>query len=248
MKQISRWASQHRYLAISLLVGCEVVNGHIGVLLGANCLESWPRGVITVLLLLLSGGAIGIRQWGTPRFGRLTYPAQRRLLLGAFGLNFLLFVALGGLWGAMAANPTPQHTALASRTAVTRTDTIPPAPPGKPVVQTPAPTSKPTSDSGKRVAYVLLGLVGIGLGIFSMGLACSISCAGHGFAAVLTLLFGFGFMAGSVYLLARLREHPIQPLRELPQPARRHILGRFWKASLLLIGIFGSILLLTAIF
>lgn len=251
MKAISGWASRHTYLAIGLLVGCEIVNACNGILIGANALEYWPTTLVAGLMGLLIGGVMGLRRWVPPRFHRLRYHRQRLVLLAAFGANFLLFVGLGGLWGQAVSYPTSERVALASRSVRPRPDTLLPASAGVSsgtlVTQPTAAPAKPANDTGKRVLYAFLFLLGLGAMFFSAALACHIACAGHGFAALLVLALGTGFMAGGIYFISRGLERPILPLRELQPAQQRRIRGRFWKAWLLLIGLLGLLFLLAFI-
>lgn len=239
MRTLSRWAHRYAGFAISLLIFCEVGNGWMGVLLGANLPISWPGGGLAGATLVLLAGAIGLRFWLAPRTAG-DYVAHRRTLLAAFLTNFLLFVALGAGWEQSVVQPSGQGSVLGSRQRIIRTDTT-----ARPTPETIRPATTPASaatvsasdkQTGKRIGYVLLFVLGIGLAYVSAGLACNILCSGYGFLAALTLALGLGFLAGGIFFLGRATENPLKPMRELTQPERRRSVRRFWLSWIILIG------------
>lgn len=248
MKAVSRWANRHARLAIALLIGCEVINGFGGVLLGANTLNSLPGVILLLLGLLIVGVAIGVRSPAAARIAGPTYEARRWRLAVAFGSNWLLWLVLGAYWSHSVETATPAGTAWGSRRVVVRSDTLidpvdttirPPVVYGK-VAQKQRNSRQHTY---KQIGFFFLFLLGLAVWYFSIALACTIACSGYGALAALTVALGFGFLAGGGYFLSRAAEHPFVPLREQPLWQRRRILRRFWLVWLLLIGVFSGLLL-----
>ncbi|GAB2545422.1 hypothetical protein [Spirosoma aerophilum] len=249
MKNISRWASQHARTAIALLILCETANAANGLLLGMNLLENWSAGYIVLLMLFFLGGALFI-QTQSARLANKSYWVIRRWLFGAFMTNCILFTLLGGTWAANVEKSTFTQTALGSRQLVVRSDTIAPSPNLKSTnpayYETPVSAKEqPVKDqSGKRLGFVLLFLLGIVLTVYAAGLACSLACAGNGTLAFLVGLMGSGIFYGSFVLLSRAFDKIIKPWKLMTRPERKRVYLRslllllgFWVLSALLGGL-----------
>ena len=253
LHKISCWASRHVRLAIFLLISGEIINALDGILLGANLLATWPGGV---LLLLTGAGlmvAVGVRRQPVtypPGREARTYAAGRWQLARAFGSTFLLAILLGGLWGQSATCPAPSQAARAARQVRMPADTIIQPRSATAVQPATAATTAPIrsyDQTGKRIGYVLLFVLGLVLLFFSVGLACDLACSGHGFGALLVLGLGFGFVAGGMFFMGRATDRPLKPMRDLTKPERRRALRRFWLGGLVLLGITGLLLLLSSL-
>ncbi len=241
MKSLSRWASRHPPLAIALLILCEVANGLNGLVLGSALLGNGSVGGLMVGISLVLGGAVYVRI----RYdGRAGYWVSRRYLFAAFVSNYLLFGLVGGLMESRG-QPLDMYTgARASRRlVVVAADTVAPAVDSVRVAgpaavgkQVPSP-----SQTGRRLLYVFLGLLGLVLAQFSVGLACSLSCSGYGFGAALVFLFGFlGFLVSGIYFVKRALT---KRLERTPQERQRDGRG-FGLAWLILAGIFAALFLI----
>lgn len=242
MKNLSRWAKRHSRTAILIIVICEVCNAFSGLLLGLNLLESWPIGNLLLLGVLLGGGAVYVR---LHHHSDQPYWVARRWLFGAFLSNFLLFGVLGGLWAERIQSPTANQAVWGSRRVVMRSDSVVKLDNIRPLHQAQL-TSRRTSDenqTGKRIGYVLLFLLSIGLTYVSVGLACNLACSGYGALALLVFLLGMGILAGGIFFLIRSFENRIAPLKEMDKPQRRRTLRRFWLTWLTLIGVVAVYLL-----
>lgn len=250
MKQLSRWARQHKYLAIALLIGCEVANAFNGLLLGANALDNWTSNALVLSMLALLGVGVWVRWWAM-RHPPNTYAASRWQMVAAFGSTYLLFVFLGAQWGQSVTQPTGYRAAYGSRQVVMRSDTL--IQPGKSTAGVsgtavpPNATPEGGKQTGRLIAYILLFLAGIGLMVLSVGLACNIACAGSGFLALIVLVLGLGAGAGGVFFAGWAADKPIRRWRDIPKPERPKMTRRFWRAWLILIAIVGAILLLGAV-
>lgn len=248
MKAVSRWANRHTRLAIALLIGCELINGFGGVLLGANVLSDLPGVTLLLLGLLAVGMAIGVRSSAVARITGPAYDARRWRLAVAFGSNWLVWIVLGAYWSQSVQTATPAGMAWGSRRVVVRSDTL--INPADTTIRPPVVYGKAAQKSGdshrhtyKRIGFFLLFLLGFVIWYFSIALACTIACSGYSALAALTLALGIGFLAGGGYFLSRAVESPFVPLRERPLRERRRTLRRFWLLWLILTGLLAVSLL-----
>lgn len=248
MKAISRWASRHARLAIVLLIGCEVINGVGGVLMGANTLNDLSGVSLLLLGMLTVGLAIGVRSPAAARIAGPAYDAQRWRLAIAFGSNWLLWLVLGAYWSHSVETAAPAGTAWGYRRVVVRSDTL--TDPVDTTIRSSVVYGKVAQQPGnrrqhtyKQIGFFFLFLLGVAVWYFSIVLACTITCSGYGALAALTFALGLGFLAGGGYFLSRAAEHPFVPLREQPLRQRRRILRRFWLVWLISVGIFAVSLL-----
>lgn len=246
MKNLSRWASRHAFLAILIIISCEVLNAFNGLLLGLNLLEGWSMGSLLLLFLALLGGVILVRN----RFnGSQTYASNRLLIFGAFLGNFFLFGTLGGLWAESVQTPDSNRAAFGYRQEVSQSDTL-----IKPKNRRSSNLTDYYADrtereqtgnqTGKRILYVLSFLAGIFLAGLAAGVACNLACAGYGVGAFLVLLLGTGIFLAAFLLLSRAFGKVIKPWREMTRRER----GRTWlRALYLLFGFWALSALLGAV-
>jgi hypothetical protein len=249
MKNLSRWASRHSRTAIVLLILCETGNAANGLLLGMNLLESWPTAYIVILMLGFVAVALFI-QTQSARLVSQSYWVIRRWLFGAFMTNYILFTLLGGFWATSVHQSTFSQTAWGSRQIAVRSDTITPTPNLKSTnpayYEAPAAVQEqPIKDqTGKRIGFVLLFLLGIVLSAYAVALACSLACAGNGTLAFLAALIGGGIYLSSFLLLSRAFDKIIKPWKLMTRPERKRVYLRslllvlgFWLVSALLGGL-----------
>ena len=251
MKNLSRWANRHGRKAIVLLALCEVGNALNGLLLGMNLLENVSAGGLLLLILALLAGAFFL-QTQSARVDSMRYWVGRRWVFGAFMTNFLLFVLLGGLWATSLQTPTSGQTAWGSRRIEVSSDTL--APPKKRQATNPAyyeersvEREQPVGNqTGKRVGFVFLFLLGIVLSGYATGLACNLACAGNGALAVVVLLTGVGLMLGSFFLLSRAFGSVVKPWKQMSRTERKRtyaralfLMGGFYALLILLGSVFG---------
>lgn len=254
MKTISRWASRHVRFAVVLLGISEAGNAATGVLLGVNLPGSRPTGGLLLLMVGLLLLAAFLQQQSAHAAGR-SYRASRRWLFGAFITNFLLFVALGGLWAASVPIPTNQP-AWGSHRVTARADTlVQPTTPTtrqatnpdyyedrRPVAATPViATPAVKNQAVRRIGFVLLFLLGVVISIYSTALACNLACAGNGAAAVVVLLLGSGLFVAGFFMLSRALDKVIKPWRSMTTTERWRVRIR---SLLLLLGFFALTTLL----
>ena len=245
-KNLSYWASRHVRTAIVLLIVCETVNAVNGLLLGMNLLENWPTGSLLLLISGLLAGAIFI-QTQAPRVAGQSYWIGRGWLFGAFLTNFFLFVLLGGWWASSVQTTTTNQVAWGNRRLEVRSDTL--VKPGDLRSTNPAyyeerstVSEQPvTNQTGKRIGFVLLFMLGIVLSGYAVGLACSLVCAGNGTLAFLVGLLGVGIFGGSFFLLSRAFGKVIKPWKEMTRLERKRtyaralfLLGGFYVITVLL--------------
>lgn len=246
MKNLSRWASQHGSTAIALLILCEVGNAVNGLLLGVNLLENWPAGCLLFLMVGFVAVAFFI-QTQSARINKQSYWVNRKWLFGAFMTNFLLFILLGGFWATSIQKPTFSQTAWGSRRIEVRSDTIVPQQTLKPTnpayyeAQSAVQEQPIRNQTGKRIGFVLLFLLGIVLSGYAVGLACSLACAGNGVVAFMVGLIGGGIFVSSFFLLSRAFDKIIKPWKLTSRPERKRVYLRalllllsFWIVSTLL--------------
>lgn len=246
MKTLSHWASRHVRTAILLLILCEVGNAVNGLLLGMNWLDDWSEGSLLSLIAGLLAGAYFL-QTQSARVDSMRYWVGRRWLFGAFMTNFLLFILLGGLWASRVQAPTTSHAAWGSRRVTVPSDTL--VRPEKTrssnpsyYEERPAINERPVGNqTGKRIGFVLLFLLGITLSGYAVGLACSLSCAGNGTLAFLVSLLGVGALGGSFFLLSRAFGRVIKPWKQMNRPERKKV---YFRALLLLVGFYATLILL----
>jgi MFS family permease len=250
MKNLSRWASRHTRTAIVLLVICEIGNAVNGLLLGMNLLDNWSEGGLLLLISGILAGAFFL-QTQSERVAGMRYWVGRRWLFGAFMSNFFLFILLGGLWASRVQVPTADHTAWGARRIDVRSDTL--------IRPTDARSSNPayfeeratvndqpiSNQTGKRVGFVLLFLLGITLSSLALGLACNLTCAGNGALAFVVALLGTGIFVGSFFLLSRAFGKVVKPWKQMNRFERRQtyvralfLMGGFFAVSVLLGRIF----------
>lgn len=248
MKNLSQWASRHGLIAILLLVLGEVVNGFNGVLLGASGLGTVSPFSLCLGILLLTGLILFVLSYARQSYLRGNYWAGRRWLFMAFLGNFLLFTLLGGLWNQRIQEPRSTVSALGNRRIDVVRDTVIPVDSTRQANWSAAQANVPTADqpapAGKRAGYILLGLLGIVVAYFVAGIACSIACAGYGFLAAVTFLFGLGGLAGTVYFFGRAMQKPLKRRRDMTPDERRRDSRRFWLAWLIIVGIVSLLLVI----
>lgn len=241
MKFLSRWASRHVPLAITLLILVEVANGINGLLMGATLLGGWSASALWLVtgLVLIGIGSVRVRYAKQSGF----WP-KRWCLLGAFVGNVLLFGCVGGLLENSVQSAQPASGVWGNRRVNVVGDTLRPA---SDSIQTtdnqPMVVRKTRAHprNERRLLYVFLAILGVGLAYFAVGLSCSLSCSGYGFAAALVFLFGFlGSVLGSAYFLKRAIAKQLKRSADM----RRRDLQRFGLAWLILIGIFLTLILL----
>lgn len=241
MKSLSRWASLHGRTAIALLILCETGNAANGLLLGMNLLENWSAGYIVLLILGFIAGAIFI-QTQSARLANRSYWVVRRWLFGAFMTNYILFILLGGFWATNVQQATFRfsQTAWGSRQITVQADTI--APPQNLKSTNPAYYEIPTAtvqaqpikdQTGKRIGFILLFLLGIFLSASAIVLACRLACAGYGTFAFLVALLGGGIYLSSFFMLSRAFDKIIKPWKLMTRSERRRV---YWRSLLLLLG------------
>jgi hypothetical protein len=248
MKHLSHWARRHARIAIPLIVAFEIINAFNGILLGVNLLQGWAAISLLLLGLGLLIGGLWIRSQSANNPGQ-AYAVGRRWLFGAFLGNVLLFGVLGGLWAEQAQVPTPDRAAWGLRRAIIRSDTTVTATHGQSAWERSrtGQKAKPQEQTGKRIGFVLLFVLGLALTYVTVGLACGLACAGYGFFAVITLILSLGFSAGGIFFLNRSFQQVIKPMREMDRSERRRTLRPFWIAWAALISIVGIVLLLAAV-
>lgn len=236
MKNLSRWASQHSRTAIALLIVCEVSNAANGLLLGMNLLENWPVGRLLLLIIGLVAGAF-FMQTQSARVANRPFWVGRRWLWGAFMINFLLFILLGGIWVTSIQQPTSGQAAWGNRQLEVRSDTIVPTQKSTNTAyyeERSAVYEQPIKDqTGKRIGFVLLFLLGIVLSGYAVGLACSLACAGNGALAFIVGLLGGGIFLSSFFLLSRAFDKVIKPWKLMNRPERKRV---YLRSLLLLLG------------
>lgn len=125
MKYISRWASQHVWAAILLIIGCETANAVNGLLLGMNLLADWPVSILVLLMIVLLAGFVYV-QTRSVSVASVPYWVGRSWLFGAFIRNFLLFILLGGLWASPGQISTGSLPVKGSSRTISRSDTLAP--------------------------------------------------------------------------------------------------------------------------
>lgn len=253
MKNLSRWASRHVPLAITLIFLGEIANAFNGLILGAAWLDTIPVYRLHAGLVVLICLAIGIRL--TARRGAGNYQFERWCLFGAFLSNFLLFGLLGGLMAPRTQPFMGSNGAWGSQRKEIWTDTLTQTNPGRPVRSTISATSAASKEvtpsgkqMGKRIGYVLLFALGCFLAYFMTGLACAIACSGYGFLAAIVFLLGLGFLAGGIYFLTRALEKQIKKRSDMTAAERRRTGRRFWLSWLILIGVTLLFSLFSAVF
>ncbi len=246
MKTLSRWASRHAFLAILIIVCCEVLNAFNGLLLGLNLLKGWPLGSLLLLFLALLGGAILVRT----RFSAgQTYAANRLFIFGAFLGNFFLFGVLGGLWTESIETPDTSRAVFGYRQEVSQSDSLIKPKNRRSNNQADYYADRTERDragnqTGKRILYVLLFLAGISLAGLAAGLACNLVCTGYGVGAFFVLLLGTGIFLASFLVLSRAFGKVIKPWREMDRRER----GRTWlRALYLFLGFWALTALLGAV-
>ena len=236
-------------MAITLIILGEVVNGFGGFILGATLLDHMPTAWLHVGMAALIGLAVGIRMLDRTVVGNFNY--RRWCLFGAFFGNFLLFGLLGGLTAPRTQPRDVATGAWGSRRIESRADTL-----VRPdtlrrgagsTVNMAAAEGAPGKQTGKKVLFFFLFLLGIYMTVVMAGLACSIACAGHGFLALIVFMLGLGFPAGGIYFLGRAADRPFKNLRDMNPDERRRAGRRFWRSWGLLIGLFTLILLISAV-
>lgn len=252
IKKLSRWASRNARTAILLLILCEIGNAVNGLLLGMNLLDDWSEGRLLGLIAGILSGAFFL-QSQSARVAGMPYWAGRRWLFGAFMTNFLLFILLGGLWASSVQAPTTSHTAWGSNRINIQSDTL--VKPRRVRATNPNYYEERTTvnnqpvgnQTGKRIVFVLLFVLGIFLSSFSLGLACSLACAGNGSLAIVVLFAGVGIMLSSFFLLSRAFGSVIKPWRQMNRLERRRtharalfLMGGFYALLILLGSVFGG--------
>lgn len=248
IKNISRWASRHPRTAILLLVLCEVANALNGLLLGINLLADWPEGSLLLFILGLLAGAFFL-QTRSGRVASMQYWVGRRWLFGAFMTNFLLFILLGGLWASGVQAPTASRTAWGNHRITIQSDTlirpknVRPSNPAYYEERTPINEQPVRNQTGKRIGFVLLFLLGVVVSVYSVALACTLACAGNGTLAFIVLLSGTGIFLGSFFLLSRAFDRVIKPWKLMNRRERKRVYLRalllfltFWVLSAVLGG------------
>jgi len=239
MKYLSCWASQHVRLAILLIIGCEIINAVNGLLLGMNLLDTWPSGVLVLLMVGLLAGFV----YGQTRLvclADLPYWTGRRWLFGAFVTNFLLFITLGGIWaGSDRASINSQPVWGSSRTEM-RSDTLAPinnAPSVSNEAYYAGQVAKPDRQVGTRIAFVLLFCAGLYLAGLSALLGCHLYCAGYAGYAVVVLSLGVIVLGFGSLFLSRAFEKVIKPWRQMNRSERRRVSIRALLIMLIMLGL-----------
>jgi hypothetical protein len=76
-----------------------------------------------------------------------------------------------------------------------------------------------------RLIYVLGFLVSLVLTYYSLILACSLSCSGYGFFAVLAFIMAFGVLSTGIYFLIKAFRKKAKPYRQMEKKERK----KEWK-------------------
>lgn len=246
MKNLSQWASRHAPLAIALIIGCEVVNGFNGFMLGATLLDTLPVAGLHAGVAVLVSLAMGVRLLARTGVGGFNF--RRGCLFGAFLGNFLLFGLLGGLTAPRLQPHDVPTGAWGSRRIESRADTL-----VRPDSLRPADRSavvrgdRSDKQRGRSTGFALLFVLSLLLMFFTTSLACGILCAGYGFFAAIVFLLGLGFLAGGIYFLGRASEREVKSLRDMTPAERRRAGRRFWLSWGILTGLFTLLLLIGAV-
>jgi hypothetical protein len=237
---ISIWAARHAKTAIALIVLFEVTNMLIGITLGS----AWWARVPTWVLLTTVAGLLICRQllvqYAQIRLaelsGRLRYVFQRQALTGLFLLNLFTFTVAGGIMGSMVATPAPTSALHGSMGASevkseqsSATASAKFQEKGREKALQRMKDDLPANQTGKRIGYIALFVVGIILAYFSVFLACNLACSGYGLLAVLALLLGLGVLSGGFYSFGRGVGKDLKPYKQMTQEERKREKRRYFR-------------------
>lgn len=238
MKNISLWASKNVLMARLLIVMIEIAKGLSAGLIGYYFIPKLSERTLnlSVLLLVLLVSFLQMNHEFIERLNKRIYHKIRHqvtfvIFLCTFGLTLLL----GNYYKSVGENIVGQwvHAGVSVRTDSTSQyeekvwEKSIKARVGA-LSENKSSQDEQPSHNGRRVVYVLLFLLSLGLTYVATILSCSIACSGYGFLAVLSLLLTVGIFSGGIYFLMKAFRKRIKISKEMSREEKRKERKRFF--------------------
>lgn len=226
----SAWATRHPRQAIPMIVLLEFANATIGIMVGSALLKNFSALVLMGLILGVVAINIILKQYAHIRLVDLVSQArfgfQKQVFFCLFCLNLCTYTVAGGIMGRVVAYPEASSNLYGS---LTTTSTLSESSSDDKKISFREKMRQKAfkragaekGDVGRRIGYIVLFLLGVGLAFLGAMLACNLACLGVGFGAVLVLLLSTGVLAGGFYFLGRGVDKNMKPYKEMTRDERK---------------------------
>ena len=253
MKTISIWASKNQYQAITLIVLIEFIKNIIGFSIGNDAFPILSKPFIELgvlaIVLLVSFLQIYYQHEAQSLTKEAHYQLRIRSTTFIFFCSFVLSVLLGNHFkglGYSFHSQTETFAATSTATSVDSTTTTVSSSSNKLTTKKKhhlfsKKATTESSDTGKRIGYILLFLLSLVLTYGGAFISCSIACSGYGFWAVLTFLLTLGIFSAGVYFLIKAFSKNPTRLADMSKEQRKKERKKYfiiWGIVTLAVGLF----------
>ncbi|WP_435352759.1 hypothetical protein [Emticicia sp. SJ17W-69] len=242
MKTISIWASKNQKLAIAFIIIIELLKGLMGAVIGNDLLPILSNATIelSVLFIVFFISFIQINyrhhaiNLSKERFRQLRLKNTTIIFLSSFLLAILLGNHFKGIGYSIDnqfisyAGVTIKSDSLQQKETTTVFEKILKQNQIKDQLLSNNKAEKSSSDTGKRIGYVLLFVLSLVLTYVGVALSCSIACSGYGVLAILALLLSLGIFSGGIYFLIKSFRKTINSSTEMTHEEKRKERRRFF--------------------
>lgn len=204
----SAWAARQPRKAISLIILLEGINALLGIMVGSALLKELSGWVLMALLVGVVFINKNLKQYAHIRLldliSQARFSFQKHIFFGLFSLNLFAYTIAGGIMGRVVSHPEASSNLYGS---ITTTITLSASSSDDKKIAFRENAFKRTqerkSDTGRRIGYFALFILGVALAYVGAALACALACSGAGLGAVFVLLLSIGVLAGGFYFLGR---------------------------------------------
>lgn len=247
------WADRHPRQAVPMIILLEFVNATIGIMVGSALLGEFSSLALMGLILGVVIINVTLKRYAHIRLLDLVSQArfgfQKKVFFCLFCLNLCTYTIAGGIMGRVVAYPEATsnlYGSLTTTNAISESSSNDKKMSFREKMRQKAlkRTGTEKGDTGKRIGYIALFILGVALAYFGAALACNLACSGIGFGAVLVLLLSTGIFAGGIYFLGRGVDKNMKPYKEMTRDERKREGRRYW---ITLLGTVGGVALLILI-
>lgn len=245
MKTISIWASKNQKLAIACIIIIELLKGIMGVAIGNDFLPIFSNATIElsvlVIIFFISFVQINYRHKALDLSKEMSHQLRLKSTVTIFLSSFLLAILLGNHFKGLGYSIDNQLVSYAGVTI--KTDSVQQKETTtvfekilkqnkkshtKDQLFSNNKTENSSSNSSKRIGYILLFVLSLALTYVGVALSCSIACSGYGVLAILALLLTLGILSGGIYFLIKSFKKTIKPSKEMTHDEKRKERRKFF--------------------
>lgn len=252
----SAWADRHPRQAIPIIILLEFANATIGIIVGSALLKDFSSLTLMGLILGVVAINVTLKRYAHIRLIDLVSQArfrfQKQVFFALFCLNLCTYTISGGIMGRIVVYPEASsnlYGSLTTMSALSESSSNDKKMSFREKMRQKAFKSAgmEKGNTGRRIGYIALFLLGVVLTYFGAALACGLACSNAGFGAVLVLLLSTGILAGGFYFLGRGVDKNMKPYKEMTQNERKREGRRYWRTLLGTVGGLALLILISAL-